>query len=144
MHEVCAHATLPLVAAATALGLAISRDAGASWSLLDPGANGAEVSDSLAVAVLEEQVLFSVQDGPFAARSQLWRWQIGTDHVEPVRAGLPAWLEGKLDTAHVATDRGGRTALVDGGGTLWLSETGSRGWRVLARNLGPVSAVLLT
>jgi len=58
--------------------------------------DGLELKDSLAVAVLENEVLFSVQDGPFAKCSQVWRWRIGSKGLEAVRNGLPEWLEGKL------------------------------------------------
>jgi hypothetical protein len=61
--------------------------------------DGLELKDSLAVAVLENEVLFSVQDGPFAKCSQVWRWRIGSKGLEAVRNGLPEWLEGKVDTA---------------------------------------------
>jgi hypothetical protein len=44
---------------------------------------------------------------------------------------LPEWLDGKVDTAHIATGSG-RATIVDAGGNLWVSSTGPRGWECLA------------
>ena len=104
--------------------------------------DGLELKDSLAVAVLENEVLFSVQDGPFAKCSQVWRWRIGSKGLEAVRNGLPEWLEGKVDTAQIAASVG-RVAIVDGGGNLWLSNAGSCGWERIATNLLYAFGVLI-
>jgi hypothetical protein len=133
VHEVCAHPSLPnTVVAAAAVGLCVSQDGGRNWNALS---EGLEMTSSLAVAVLDEDALFSIQDGPFARRSQVWRWRIGGERVEQVRDGLPEWLDGKIDTAHIAAG-GGRAAVVDAGGNLWLSAAGSRGWERIATDLG--------
>jgi len=143
VHEVSIRPSLPglvapgLVAAACAVGLCLSHDGGATWKLL---AEGLDVTNSLAVAVLADEVLFSIQDGPLAKCSQIWRWRNGAAQVEPVRDGLPEWLEGKVDTAHIAAGAG-RAAVVDGGGNLWLSDAGSTGWQRTAGELGYVFAV---
>ena len=136
VHEVRAHPTLPnLVAAATAVGLCISRDAGQTWSLFT---NGQQVPNALAVAVLENEVLFSSQDGPFAKRSQIWRFRIDDQSVTQVRDGLPEWLGGKVDTNCMAACSIGdgqpvdRAAIVDGAGNLWLSAAGSTGWELVS------------
>ncbi len=142
VHEVRAHARLPrLVAAAASAGLCVSPDGGETWAV--HAGPGPEVAVSLALAVLEDEVLFSLQDGPFAARSQVWRWRIGTDdRLEPVGDGLPEWLEGKVDTCQLAAGAN-RAALVDGGGNLWLSKTGSSGWERIATGLGYASGVAI-
>lgn len=131
VHEVRAHPSSPLVAAAAAVGLCVSRDGGRNWKVI---ADGLEVTNSLALAVLPDEVLFSIQDGPFAERSQIWRWRIDGQSVEQVRQGLPAWLKGKVDTAHFAADKH-EAAIVDGGGDLWLSKSGSTGWECIATGL---------
>lgn len=132
VHEVRAHPFLSnIVAAAAAVGLCTSLDGGRNWTVLS---EGLELTNSLAVAVLDDEVLFSIQDGPFAKRSQVWRWRIGSARVEQVRDGLPEWLDGKVDTAHIAASCG-RAAIVDGGGNLWLSRAGSRGWERIAAGL---------
>jgi hypothetical protein len=139
VHEVRAHRTRPdLIAAATAVGLCVSQDKGATWQVFS---EGLEIANSLAVAVLDEEVLFSIQDGPFAKRSQIWRWKFGGAVVEQVREGLPEWLEGKVDTNWIAANQS-RTAILDGAGNLWLSQAGSIGWRRIATGL-PYSFGLL-
>jgi hypothetical protein len=131
VHEVRAHPASPIVAAAAAVGLCVSKDDGRNWNVI---ADGLEVTDSLAVAVLPDEVLFSIQDGPFADRSQIWRWQINGQRIEQVRQGLPPWLKGKVDTGHIAANKG-QAVVVDGGGDLWLSRAGSTGWDRIATDL---------
>ena len=135
VREVRAHPSLPgFVAAACAVGLCLSDDCGVTWSALS---SGLDATTSLAVAVLEDEVLISIQDGPFASRSQIWRWRNGTEQIDPVRGGLPEWLDGKVDTEHIAAGAG-RTAVVDGGGNLWLSRASSTGCQRIAGELGYV------
>lgn len=132
VHEVRTHPTLSnVVAAATAAGLCVSEDGGQNWKVIS---NGLEVKNSLAVAVLPGEVLFGTSDGPFAKRSQVWRWRIGGDGLEPISDGLPLWLDGKIDTGWIAAGNG-RAAILDGGGNLWLSDEGSRGWKRIAADL---------
>jgi hypothetical protein len=140
VHEVRAHPSLShVVAAAAAVGLCVSQDGGRNWSVLT---EGLEKRYSLAVALLDDEVLFSIQDGPFAERSQVWRWRIGDERVEQVRDGLPQWLGGKVDTAHIAAS-GGRGAVLDGGGNLWLSNAGSNGWERIATGLSHAYGLLM-
>lgn len=132
VHEVHVHPDRShLVAAAAAVGLYVSRDGGVEWTLWSDGLEG---MTCLAVAVLRDEVLFSVQDGPFATRSQVWRWRIGGTPIGPVRDGLPQWLDGKVDTGGIAGGRG-RAAIVDRGGNLWLSGTGSVAWQRIAQHV---------
>jgi len=144
VHEIRAHPTLPnLVAAAAAVGLCISRDAGQTWSIFT---NGQEVPNALALAVLEDEVLFSVQEGgAFAKRSQIWRFNLQNESVSQVRDGLPEWLEGKVDTGWIAagpwhsedqqagdSPANNCAAVIDAGGNLWLSKSGSAGWELIS------------
>ena len=131
VHEVRAHPSSPLVAAAAAVGLCVSQDEGRNWTVI---ADGLELTNSLAVAVLPDEVLFSIQDGPFAERSQIWRWPINGQRVEQVRQGLPSWLKGKVDTGHIAANNV-QAVILDGGGDLWLSRVGSTGWDRIATGL---------
>jgi len=50
-------------------------------------------------------------------------------------------LEGKVDTGRIAAG-GGRVAIVDAAGNLWLSQAGSRGWQRIATGLPYVFGVL--
>jgi len=140
VHEVRAHRKLPnIVAAASALGLCLSGDGGQNWRLIK---DGLELTDSLAVAVLNDEILFSIQDGPFAKQSQIFRCSIGGEHLEQVRDGLPEYLEGKVDTNHIsANDK--QAAVLDHGGNLWLAESGSRDWKCIAKVSHPGDGLLL-
>ncbi len=140
VHETRAHATRPnVVAAASAAGLCTSLDGGATWRVISEGLTPPH---SLAVAMLEDETLFSIQDGPFAKHAQVWRWRIGAAGVEPVRDGLPERLMGKIDTSHIsACDN--RAALIDGAGTVWLSTEGSRGWQPIATGVQKAFGVLV-
>jgi hypothetical protein len=132
VHEVRAHPLMSnVVAAAAAVGLCLSSDGGQNWNLVT---EGLDLTNSLAVAVLEDEVLFSIQDGPFAKRSQVWRCPIFGRRPEQVREGLPQWLDGKVDTAHICA-AGRQAAILDGGGNLWLSKTGLIGWERIAGEL---------
>jgi hypothetical protein len=143
VHDVRAHPSLPVVAAAAAVGLCLSEDSGRNWKIMSNGLEGTAPAESLAVAVLFNEVLFSVQEGgAFAERSQIWRWKLGADRVEQVRDGLPQWLTGKVDTNLLAAGRG-RAALVDKGGDLWASKTGSTGWKRVAGGLLDAFCVLV-
>jgi len=139
VHEVRAHPSKPgLVAAAAAVGLCVSQNKGVTWQVFS---EGLAIANSLAAAVLDDEVLFSIQDGPFAKRSQIWRWKIGGEVLQQVREGLPEWLEGKVDTNWIAAGPG-RASILDGGGNLWLSLSGSTRWRRIATGL-PYSPGLL-
>jgi hypothetical protein len=132
VHEVRAHPSRSnVVAAAAAVGLCLSSDGGRNWNLIT---QGLDLTNSLAVAVLEDEVLFSIQDGPFAKRSQVWRCPIRDRRAEQLREGLPEWMDGKVDTAHISA-AGRQAAILDGGGNLWLSETALSGWERIAAEL---------
>ena len=140
VHDIEFHPISPnVVAAAAAVGLCLSLDGGISWTVFG---NDFENLTSLAVAVLPDEVLFSVQDGPFASRSQVWRYVLGDGQIKQVTEGLPEWLEGKVDTNWIATGHG-RAAIVDGGGNLWLSGEGSRDWVRIATCLPYVFGLAL-
>jgi hypothetical protein len=140
VHEVRAHPTLPnVVAAAAAVGLCVSSDGGQTYEVISEGLT---LKNSLALAVRPDEVIFGICDGPFAKQSQIWRWQIGATSIEHVRDGLPEWLDGKVDTAQIAAS-GNRAAIIDGAGNLWLSESGSKGWKSIASGLPYPSGVVL-
>jgi hypothetical protein len=139
VHEVRAHLSSPLVAAAAAVGLLVSIDDGRNWSVI---ADGLELTNSLSVAVLPDEVLFSIQDGPFADRSQIWRCRLNGHRLQQVRQGLPRWLKGKVDTGHLTANKR-QAAVLDGGGDLWLSNAGSTGWARVANGLQGAFGVLI-
>jgi hypothetical protein len=140
VHEVTAHPSRAnIVTAAAAVGLCMSYDQGRNWTVLSEDFAG---KTSLALACLENEILFSLQDSPFAKQSRVWRWRMDDQHIELVRDGLPEWLDGKVDTAHIAAFAG-RAAICDGGGNLWLSASGSRGWQRIAAGLPYIFSLVI-
>jgi hypothetical protein len=140
VHETRAHPTQAnVVAAAAAIGLCTSLDGGATWSVVT---EGLDPRYSLAIAWLEDEALFSIQDGPFAKRSRLCRWRIGESRAEVVNDGLPDWLDGRIDTAHIGANKGS-AAIVDEGGNVWLSSHGSKDWKPIATGLQQVHGILV-
>jgi hypothetical protein len=59
-----------------------------------------------------------------------------------VRDGLPEWLDGNVDTRCLAAG-GGRLALADGSGALWVTAAGERRWSLAAERLSRVTAVVV-
>lgn len=144
VHEVAAHATRPgLFAAATALGLAISWDAGESWALHTDGLHAAYCS---AVAFVGEDLLVAVSDHHFSEHGAIYRCTLkdaerGNAKMTRVGGGLPSWLGGIVDTAGLAT--GEAAALVDASGQLFVSDDSGSCWELRAQGVSGCSSVLV-
>ncbi|HET6680630.1 MAG TPA: hypothetical protein VFG84_05475 [Gemmatimonadaceae bacterium] len=141
VHEVRAHPVDPeLVIAASARGLWISRDGGATWAVETDGLHGLHCT---AVAFSEADLLVSAAAGHFAAQGVVYRRPIdGGKPLRPV-SGLPRSLQGVVDTGCIAT-RGAAIAVADKGGNLFVSADAGRSWRHLDDGLPMVSALLLS
>jgi hypothetical protein len=141
VHEVRAHPTNPkVVAAASAIGLCISRDAGKTWMIERDGLHAAHCS---AVAFSGEDVLVSASTGPFAAEGKIYRRSLRPDgHIVAVEDGLPMWMNGIADTGCIATN-GSTIAVVDRGGTLYLSTELGVAWSRSSSELPTPSSVLV-
>jgi hypothetical protein len=140
VHELAAHPMQPgWVVAAAAVGLCVSADGGQNWRVLRAGLPAGTV---LAAAFRGDEALFSHQAGPFAARSQLWRWRSGRPGIEPVGHGLPEWLQGKVDTGNIAA-HGGAAAVADQGGSVWFSAAAGSPWAQIATGLPAVLGVVV-
>jgi photosystem II stability/assembly factor-like uncharacterized protein len=141
VHEVRAHDSRPdIVIAAAATGLCISRDAGKTWSVEREGLHAPHCS---AVAFAGGDVLVSASVDPFSAQGGMYRRPLdGPGPLTAVGGGLPEWLEGKVDTACIAT-RGSTLALVDSGGNLYLSKDDGQTWSRIAHQLPMPSGVLI-
>ena len=135
VHEVCAHQSDPdLVIAAAGIGLCVSQDGGATWSVEQDGLHACYCSAVALVATSTDH---------FAARGAIYRRPIGTRRpFELVGGGLPEWIDGIADTRCVAT-RGAAAAVADGAGNLYVStDTGST-WIRRACGLPPPSSVVI-
>lgn len=141
VHEVCAHPVDPnLVAAASAIGLCISRDAGATWTVINEGLHAPHCS---AVAFSGDEILVSASTDPFAAQGRIYRRPIRPDgNISAIENGLPVWTNGKVDTACIAS-KGSTIAAVDRGGTMYLSTDFGRAWSQISSELPPPSSLLI-
>jgi len=141
VHEVRGHPAKPdIVAAASAVGLCISRDAGATWTMEHDGLHATHCS---AVAFSGDNILISAATDPFAAEGRIYRRPIKPDgSITPVENGLPTWLNGIVDTGCIATN-GSTIVVVDRAGTLYLSTDFGLAWSRSGSELPAPSSVLI-
>jgi hypothetical protein len=141
VHEVRAHPADPdIVVAASAVGLCISRDAGATWTIERDGLHASYCS---AVAFSGDNILVSASTDHFAAQGRIYRRPIGPDgEIVAVQDGLPAWVNGIADTSCIAA-KGSTIVVVDSAGTLYLSTEFGRAWSWSSSELPTPSSVLI-
>jgi photosystem II stability/assembly factor-like uncharacterized protein len=141
VHEVRAHQANPeLVAAASAIGLCISRDAGATWTIERDGLHASYCS---AVAFSGDDILVSASTDHFAAQGRIYRRPIRNDgDIVAVEGGLPGWINGIADTGCMAAN-GSTVAVVDRGGTLYLSTDFGQAWSRGSSQLPTPSSLLI-
>ena len=141
VHQVSAHPTRPdLVIAAAAIGLCVSEDGGASWTIEREGLHAAYCS---AVAFAGDDILVSASDGPFASRGVIYRRPIGgSGPLRPIGGGLPEWIEGRADTGCIAANAS-TVAAADGGGHLWVSNDTGRTWSCGNDRIASASGLLV-
>jgi photosystem II stability/assembly factor-like uncharacterized protein len=141
VHEVCAHPIRPdIVIAAAAIGLCISRDGGATWTVEQEGLHASYCS---AVAFSGNDILVAASADHFATQGAVYRRPIrGECPLARVDGGLPEWIEGIADTGCIATLE---SALVvaDKAGNLYVSADAGRTWSCRANGLPTTSSVLI-
>ena len=136
VHQVCAHPTRPdIVIVASAAGLCISRDAGATWTIEQRGLHALHCS---AVAFGRNDIFVSASTDPFAAQGAVYRRQIDSNGpLQPLGGGMPKWTDGRADTDCIAT-RDSMAAVIDGSGSLYVSHDDGATWlRPVDRLRGP-------
>ena len=133
VHQVCAHPTRPdIVIAAAAVGLWMSRDAGATWTIEQRGLHAHHCS---AVAFGRNDIFVSASTDPFAAQGAVYRRAIdGNGPLQPLGGGMPKWINGKADTDCIAT-RDSIIAVVDWSGHLYVSHDDGASWSCLRDGL---------
>ena len=141
VHEVRGHPANPdIVAAASAVGLCISRDAGATWTIEHEGLHALHCS---AVAFSGDDILVSAATDPFAAHGRVYRRPIRLNaDLVAVEDGMPEWTNGKVDTGCIAT-HGSMIAVADQGGNLYLATELGRAWICGNTGLPAPSGVLI-
>jgi hypothetical protein len=141
VHEVCAHLANPdIVFAASAIGLCISRDAGATWTIERDGLHASYCS---AVAFSGDDILVSASTDHFAARGRIYRRPVKPHgYLVPVETGMPAWTEGIVDTGCIAA-KGSSIAIADRAGSLYGSDDFGQVWSCRFTGLPTPSGVLI-
>lgn len=141
VHEVRAHPANPdVVAAASGVGLCISRDCGATWTIERDGLHAAHCS---AVAFSGDDMIFSAAADQFAAQGRIYRRPVKPDgSIAVVEGGMPVWTEGIADTGCIATN-GSFIAIADRTGNLYVSDDFGRTWSWRSTGLASPSGVLL-
>jgi len=138
VHQVCTHPRRPeLAIAATAMGLAVSRDGGASWAIEREGLHACYCS---AVAFIGDDLLVAASTDHFARQGAVYRRRIDAHTPLVPVAGLPQWLNGIADTGNVAV-RAATLAVADKYGTLYQSEDAGQHWSQAAQGLPTPSSV---
>ncbi|GIW05426.1 MAG: hypothetical protein KatS3mg060_0231 [Dehalococcoidia bacterium] len=138
VHQVVVHDGLVL--AACARGLAVSRDAGASWTI---HAEGLHARYCRAVTVAGETILVSASRGPDGLHAAIYRAPLADPaRLERCTAGLPEWFADNIDTFCLAG--AGRSVLAGtSDGTLFQSDDEGRHWRKVGGSLPPVRAIVI-
>ena len=126
VHQVLADPTDPRhVVAATALGLAESRDAGDTWTF---ATEGLHAPYARAVALDGERLFLSASTGPRGGRAALYRRGSVADRFERCEGGLDEWFDGNIDS-HCLAAAGGTALFGTEDGRAFLSDDGGNGWR---------------
>jgi photosystem II stability/assembly factor-like uncharacterized protein len=137
VHQVLAHPSRPeIVVAAASAGLCRSADAGATWTSTT---EGMDLTYARGVAIVGDDVVISVSDGPRANTAALYRAPVEDGPVQRVTGGLGE-LHGNVDSRCVASD-GKVIALADGNGDVWCSTAGFEGFERIAAGLAGVTGV---
>ena len=141
VHEVRAHPVDPdLVVAASAIGLCISRDAGVTWTIKREGLHA---SHCYAVAFSGDDIFVSASADFFAGEGRIYRRPVKPDgSLVVVKGGMPAWIEGIVDTGCIATN-GSSIAVADRAGNLYGSDDFGQAWLCRSTGLPVPSGVLV-
>jgi hypothetical protein len=141
VHQVlAAPARRGMVLVAAAVGLGVSRDAGASWQFFTAGLHARYLR---AVAMSEETVLVTASTGPRGRRAAIYRKPLAGDApFERCRRGLPEWFDENIDTACLAAN-GERVAFGTEDGRVFQSLDGGGSWALVVEGLPAIRCVTL-
>lgn len=141
VHQVCAHPANPdMVVAASAMGLCMSQDEGATWTIERDGLHASYCS---AGAFSGDNILVSASTDHFAAQGKMYRRPITPDgHIVAIEGGMPAWTDGVVDTGCIAAN-GSSIAVADRAGSLHVSDDFGRAWSCRSTGLPTPSGILI-
>ena len=125
------------VVAATALGLAESRDGGDSWSF---STDGLHAPYARAVALDGDRLFMSASTGPRGGRAALYRREPGAGAFERCDGGLDEWFTGNIDSHRVAA-AGGTVLFGTEDGRAFLSQDAGDTWRRVAGDAASITCI---
>jgi len=139
VHQVVFHPSRPHVAAAAAaVGLCLSTDGGANWTI---ETEGLHEPHCLAAAFIGDDVLVSACEHPFSEKGAVYRKRIDeSGPLEPITGGFPRWTEGVVDTACISAS-GQNAAITDRAGHVHVSYDAGRSWALKAAGITDPSAL---
>jgi hypothetical protein len=139
VHEVVTGAGV--VAAATAWGLAVSRDRGVNWEMID---SGLHASYARAVALSGKTILLTASEGPFGGRAALYSRSLeGDGPFTKCEDGLPEWFSGNINSACLAA-AGDHVAFGTEDGRIYISADLGSTWSQTAKDLPEIRAIRLS
>jgi hypothetical protein len=138
VHEVIAHKEASGTAlAATARGLAISRDGAETW---DFRTKGLHARYCRAVAASGDRVYVSASRSNRGENAAVYRTSLDGAHLERCEAGLPEWFSTNIDTGCLQAD--GETVVIgDADGTVYRSVDAGHKWTVAAEGLPSIRCI---
>ncbi len=141
VHEVRAHPSDPdLVVAASAIGLWISRDSGATWAVEH---EGLQASHCYAVAFSGDDLLVSASTDFFVPDGRIYRRSVKPGGIfSAVGGGVDVSMQGFVDTGCIAT-HGPSLAVADRAGNVYGSDDFGRSWSRRSTGLPAPSSVLI-
>jgi len=141
VHQVCAHPARPdLLIAAAAVGLCISRDAGATWTIEHRGLHAPHCSG---VAIGKYELFLGASTDPFTTQGAVYRRSIDSEGpLQRLGGSMPNWIEGIADTNCIAA-RDSMVAVVSSSGCLYVSHDDGAHWSTHGDRFIQPSGILL-
>jgi len=138
VHEVIAHReTSGTAVAATARGLAISRDGAENWSFHTEGLHARYCR---AVAVAGDRVYVSASRSNRGENAAIYRTNLDGANLERCEAGLPEWFSTNVNTG--CLQAAGEMVIVgDADGTVYRSVDAGHKWVTAAEGLPSIRCV---
>jgi hypothetical protein len=126
VHQVLADPLDPAhVVAATARGLAETRDAGGSWRFVT---DGLHAPYARAIALDGDRLFLSASTGPRGGRAAVYRREPGAEAFARCDGSLPEWFAGNIDS-HCLAAGGGSAIFAAEDGRVFSSQDGGDSWR---------------
>ena len=140
VHQVYCDPASGLVLAASARGLGVSSDSGASWRFDTEGLHARYMR---AVTVAGDTILATASTGPRGDRAAVYRKPVdGASVFERCIEGLPEWFPGNVDTYRLDAD-GPDAVFGTSEGSVFVSSDEAESWTLAAEGLPSVRAVAL-